>query len=784
MFTWLNNLKISTKIWVGSGLILFLLVVVAGIAYLGLSTVNHDVSEYRLIARQTNEVGRVQANILSARVAVKSYLTTSDDTQLANLNARLDATAKIIDDALPLFVTEDDVKAVTEIRKDVDNYRDVFQQVTALHRRYNDLVGALVMLGPVAETNLTTLMQGAFANGGSGEAEAAAFAMRDLLFIRVYCARFMSMQTHENADAALGGFDPFFVAINDLKSAATDPGRLQQIDTVISTMQDYRTALSEMIDVAFARDDLVTGTLDVIGPEIATESENLKLAKKQVQDELGPRVERNIAGTIGLALALSAIALIVGGLGAMTVARIISRPIVTMTDTMGKMAHGDYAVTVPAKGRRDEIGEMAEAVEVFRTNGLAVMQMDAEKAAAREKEQTEQAARASLQQELGTVVAAAVAGDFSHRIETRYDMADLQELASAVNAMVETVDTGISETGSVLSALANTDLTQRMSGSYQGAFDRLKNDTNAVAEKLTDIVSRLKSTSHGLRSATGEILAGANDLSERTTKQAATIEETSAAMEQLAHTVMDNAKRAEEASVKTRAMSQSAEEGGAVMRDATGAMEQITQSSGKISNIIGMIDDIAFQTNLLALNASVEAARAGEAGKGFAVVAVEVRRLAQSAAEASSEVKALIEQSATEVAGGSKLVANAAEKLSAILEAVKENDGLMEGIARESHEQASAIEEITTAVRQMDEMTQHNAALVEETNAAIEQTESQAADLDRIVDVFRVADLHHGRAAPAVADTPRRNVLQKVAAGARALLSQGSVALDADWKAF
>ena len=211
-------------------------------------------------------------------------------------------------------------------------------------------------------------------------------------------------------------------------------------------------------------------------------------------------------------------------------------------------------------------------------------------------------------------------------------------------------------------------------------------------------------------------------------------------MEQLAHTVMDNAKRAEEASQKTKAMSQSAEEGGEVMRQATGAMEQITHSSAKISNIIGMIDDIAFQTNLLALNASVEAARAGEAGKGFAVVAVEVRRLAQSAAEASSEVKALIEQSGEEVADGSKLVASAADKLAAILDGVRENNSLMEGIAKDSQEQAAAIDQVNVAVRQMDEMTQHNAALVEETNAAIEQTETQAADLDRIVDIFRIAN--------------------------------------------
>jgi methyl-accepting chemotaxis protein len=348
------------------------------------------------------------------------------------------------------------------------------------------------------------------------------------------------------------------------------------------------------------------------------------------------------------------------------------------------------------------------------------------------------------------------------------------------------VDRGLEETGQVLASLAETNLTHRVNGTYQGAFAKLKDDTNAVAEKLTDIVGQLRRTSRGVRSATSEILAGANDLSERTTKQAATIEETSATMEQLAATVLTNARKAGEASGKSAAVSQTAEEGGAVMRQATDAMARITRSSGKISNIIGLIDDIAFQTNLLALNASVEAARAGDAGKGFAVVAVEVRRLAQSAASASADVKALIEQSASEVSGGSKLVADAANKLEAILTGIRENSLVMEGIARDSKEQASSIEEVNVAVRTMDEMTQHNAALVEQTNAAIEQTEGQASELDRIVDIFVIDDSRTAVRQQA-AQEPRAGVkgLQdRVKQAAKAYISHGNAAVAEDWNEF
>jgi methyl-accepting chemotaxis protein len=249
--------------------------------------------------------------------------------------------------------------------------------------------------------------------------------------------------------------------------------------------------------------------------------------------------------------------------------------------------------------------------------------------------------------------------------------------------------------------------------------------------------------------------------------------------------VRANAEKAEDARHVAEEVSRTAEAGGAVMQQANVAMERITQSSSKISNIIGMIDDIAFQTNLLALNASVEAARAGEAGKGFAVVAIEVRRLAQSAAQASSEVKVLIEQSGTEVKGGTKLVAEAADKLGTMLAAARRSNALMAAIADDSRQQAGSIDEVNAAVRQLDEMTQHNAALVEEMNAAIEQTEAQAGEVDGIADIFTISGAPQAKAAPTVA--PARGIKglqERVKTAASSYLSHGNAAIDKDWAEF
>jgi methyl-accepting chemotaxis protein len=460
--------------------------------------------------------------------------------------------------------------------------------------------------------------------------------------------------------------------------------------------------------------------------------------------------------------------------------RAIVSPVRALTQKMELLADGQLDITVEEAARRDEIGNMGRAVEIFRENARKIAALSAEEAERARALVNRAEVMDRLATEVHTVVEAASRGDFTYRVSGNFGDDGLNAIASSLNGLVETVDRGLNESGEVLSALSDANLNKRVEGHYEGAFASLKTNTNAVADRLTEIVGRLRNTSRALKTATGEILSGTNDLAERTTRQAATIEETSAAMEQLASTVQQNAERAGEASRASGALTTAAEEGGAVMSDTTAAMERISASSASISNIIGLIDDIAFQTNLLALNASVEAARAGEAGKGFAVVAVEVRRLAQSTAEASRDVKNLVEQSGREVASGSLLVIEAAKKLNLMLDMARSSNSLMDGIARDSREQASAIDEVAVAVRQMDEMTQHNAALVEETNAAIEQTEGQASELDGVVDIFRL----DGGSVAARPVAARAKPVAAAKPAASRYLSQGNAAISQDWSEF
>ena len=576
---------------------------------------------------------------------------------------------------------------------------------------------------------------------------------------------------------------------------------IDRVDTAIESAAAYLELTSQLLPVLKQKLALPPGSVDLtvknkmadIQAEMRLKSAStveafgeIVIATQQLEQEAQASASAQAQLSLLVSLVLGLLTIVAMAGTAVMGAKQIAKPIRQITTRMSTLAANDLAADIPYLGRTDEIGAMAAAVQVFKENAIQVAELNAAEVVRTGQTRERSAAMALLVQELGSVVDAAVDGDFSQRITATFKDADLTGVATSVNNLVATVDRGLSETGDVLAALARTDLTQQVQGDYRGAFAKLKADTNAVVDNLTNVVGQLRHTSGSLKTATGEILAGANDLAERTTKQAAAIEETSAAMEQLANTVTDNARRAEQASAKARIVATTADQTGQVMTRSNEAMERISSSSAKISNIIGLIDDIAFQTNLLALNASVEAARAGDAGKGFAVVAVEVRRLAQSAASASSDVKELIEQSTGEVNSGSKLVAEATQKLVSMLDDVRESAELTQGISDATRDQSSAITEVTTAIRQMDEMTQHNAALVEETNAAIEQTEGQANELDRIVDVFVVdaAPRRALRQPPAAPTSGARALQSRVRAAAETYVTSGNAALKADWDEF
>mgnify|MGYP000269909309 CR=1 FL=1 len=282
------------------------------------------------------------------------------------------------------------------------------------------------------------------------------------------------------------------------------------------------------------------------------------------------------------------------------------------------------------------------------------------------------------------------------------------------------------------------DLARRIDAQGEDELAQIATDFNSFASKLSGVLLQIRDASGSVRVASEEIASGNQDLSSRTELTASNLQQTTASMEQLTETVRHNADAARQANQLVAQASSVAQHGGKVVGDVVATMEQINTASRKISDIIGVIDGIAFQTNILALNAAVEAARAGEQGRGFAVVASEVRSLASRSAEAAKEIKGLISASVQEVANGSRLVNDAGTTMTDIVTSVQRVTDIMAEISASTSEQSTSIAEVGQAVSQLDQMTQQNAALVEQSAAAAESLKGQAARLAELVSVFRL----------------------------------------------
>ena len=479
-----------------------------------------------------------------------------------------------------------------------------------------------------------------------------------------------------------------------------------------------------------------------------------------------------VLGTVGAGLVLG------GGIAFYIATNELSRPIQNVTETMKRLAGGDLDTEVPYADRKDEIGEMAAAVAVFRQNAIAVRDLNAQEQVLREKS-------ADLQTSIASVVHAAAAGDFSSRITKDYQNEDLNRFARSVNELVAGVEEGIAETRRVIGSLAEGDLTQSMEGNFRGAFAELQQNVNATLATLQRTMRDVRTATDAINGNSGELRTASDDLSKRTEQQAAALEETSAALDEITVAVRNSTERANEASVMVGEATHSAKQSGAIVRNAIDAMGRIEQASSEISQIISVIDEIAFQTNLLALNAGVEAARAGEAGKGFAVVAQEVRELAQRAASAAKDIKGLITKSGAEVSVGVKYVQETGAALSDIEGRVVTINERIHSIATAAREQATGLQEISTAINQMDQVTQHNAAMVEETSAATHKLKGEADGLADLVARFRTGDAaQHVAAARGDArpvESPARRMMGNVA---RAFGGNRAVAAQENWEEF
>jgi methyl-accepting chemotaxis protein len=511
-------------------------------------------------------------------------------------------------------------------------------------------------------------------DGGSAEAKASVDEFNDYKQ-RVVNRIDGAIELMPEDAVELRAFKPRFEALVKQLESALDRGLANDTEGAYAIMAQVNPQLTKLADELVAWNDAKSAEMESDAANMAS------------------GVETTVFAMLGIMLVGTVLALT----GAMLIAsRGITQPLSRLQGSMSTLAAGDLTVSVDGQDRRDEVGGMAKSVQVFKANGLRAKELEAETA----------------------------------RLAATAD-AERRRNADALAVVVSNVGTGLSK-------LSGGDLTYRVNTAFAPEFEQLRADFNAAMGTLQETMKVISSNTSGIRSGSGEITQASDDLSRRTEQQAASLEETAAALDEITATVKKTAEGATHARQVVTAAKQGAETGGAVVVKAVAAMNEIQASSQKVSQIIGVIDEIAFQTNLLALNAGVEAARAGDAGKGFAVVASEVRALAQRSAEAAREIKTLIQASTTQVATGVDLVGQTGKALTAIVEQVTQINAVVAEIASSAQEQATGLQQVNVAVNQMDQTTQQNAAMVEESTAASHALAREADALTRLMAQFNV----------------------------------------------
>lgn len=366
----LTNLKVGKKIALGSSIILVLLAIVSAASYFGLTRANQDFKDYRTLARQTNQMGRIQANLLSARLGVKDYIIKNSEDAAEVVRTRAEATEKIIQEAEALFQDSEHLETIVSAIDQIAIYRSSFDQVTKLVGDRNGLVDELNTVGPESERTLTRIMKSAYEDGDASAAFSAGISLRHLLLARLYSNRFLVDNEQASANRSNQELDDFEKTAAEMLKELQDPTRRQLATELVQLAGGYKSTFKKVVEVIQARNSVIANTLDKIGPRLADEMEQIKLANKQTQDTVGPRSTEDIQNAVVTVEAVAGAAIVIGVLLTFLTGRAISRPVVEMTASMERLASGDTFATIPARGRRDEIGQMADAVQVFKENAI------------------------------------------------------------------------------------------------------------------------------------------------------------------------------------------------------------------------------------------------------------------------------------------------------------------------------------------------------------------------------------------------------------------------------
>jgi methyl-accepting chemotaxis protein len=718
---------------------------ISALSYFEFAKVGRDVANYSRIVNNSDTVNLIDREFL----AFRRYIGEVSDNMEENFAAAEKARGIVrerLAQALKDIKNPERLAKIKHIAEQFEIYSKDFDKVAPLRREQAKLVKEVLdPFGQKLRIDLELLQKNTATQAGNSNTliltgEAIKLAMQ----LRLNAEKMLARHDAAFVKAAVKNFADLKTTLSAIEKALVNEEVRKIFNEVNSLAVKYHDAFLKASHDSHEIDVLLNGEMRKAARAIAADAEAIKASAHADEVAIEHEVSSLIswANTFILAIALGGFTL--GVAFAWLIGRGISNPIRALTAGMRELASGNFDVVLAGLGRKDEVGDIAGAVETFKVMAAEKAQREAaekaeqDKRAAAERDAAMKKMESEFEAAIGGIVQAAVAGDFSQRVDLDGKSGLVLNVGGAINSLCENVAKALDDLMQMLNSLAEGELTQRITAEYQGNFATLKDNANMTAERIGATIGQLKAAGREVTNASAEISTSTTDLSQRTEEQAASLEETSASMEEISATVKKNAENAQQANQFTAGTREVADRGGQVVAKAVEAMAKIEESSRKISDIIGVIDEIARQTNLLALNAAVEAARAGEAGRGFAVVASEVRSLAQRASQAAKDIKDLITNSNGQVKEGVDLVNRAGASLTEIVESIKKVADIVADITNASMEQASGIEQVNKALTQMDEVTQQNSALVEENAATAKTLEHQAKAMDERVAFFKL----------------------------------------------
>ncbi|MEO0386892.1 MAG: methyl-accepting chemotaxis protein [Pseudomonadota bacterium] len=737
----MENMTISRRMVVLAMLVLVPMAVSAAVSFSATRELGQHFGTYRALTNQTYAVTGLVSSLSDARAAVIGTRTNKSPEAVAAARTALDTLQKEAETTAARYAADPRLAARLEsMRAQLVDFAATFERTVVLTAELEALGLAMVEDGSAARIDMMKLFRAAGREGGSDALSVAGTAQQNILLGRIYIERFLANLRPEDYDTTTTWLNAARAGINELIPLLE---RARSRSLALGTL-GFVTGLQQNLDLV--RDlqgeiaALQTETLDQIGPAMQADLAAAFSAVDAAQGEIGALGGQAAATTARKVLVVAVVALLIGLFSAAAMGRSVSQALRRSIGQMDALAEGRLDVEITGDAAKSELGQIARSLKVFRQSAQRVAELAEEKRAADAAAEARKVAMLSdLETSFGSAVEAGVAGDFSARVPETFADPVLNRLAAGLNRLLGSVEDSVDATRQTLAAVADGALDNTMRGQFRGVFAELQSSVNGTIDSLADIVSRIAEASAALEREARSIDSGATDLSDRASKQAAALEQTSAAMEEMAITTKANAKNANEASQFAETATKQAGEGANVADQTIAKMSEIEAGAAEISGIVTVIDSIAFQTNLLALNAAVEAARAGESGKGFAVVASEVRTLAQRSADAARDIRTLIESSQTQVGSGVGLVEDMGTSLGDILSGVRKLSQTMTSIKEASQEQAQGLGGVTTSINHIDRITQENAAMADASAATARSLVNRAQTLRALVATFQIS---------------------------------------------